>query len=367
MRVVVIGGHLSPALSVLPHLKEHETLYLGRKYAFEADKALSLEYRVISSLAVNFKNITTGRLQRNFSFQTVLSLLKFPIGFVQSLLILRSFKPDVVLGFGGYVQIPVALSAFILRIPIVIHEQSLGAGLSNKVCSFFAKKVLISWEPSFKSFPRSKTILTGLPLRSEIFETSQSEKSEDKLIYVTGGSSGSHSLNVLIEKNLKELLKVTKIFHQTGEALEFGDFERLLSIREKLPEDLKKRYMVMKFVNSKDAANVLKSADLVISRAGINTISEIIWFAKPSLIIPLPMGKEQEDNAIFLEKLGLAEVLYQQNLTPFQFLNAVESMLRSLQNYKPNFNVQDFTRKNAAEEIAKQALNASKKIQAKTL
>lgn len=359
MKVVIIGGHLSPALSVLPHLKEHEILYLGRKYTFEADKTLSLEYRVISSLGINFRNIITGRLQRNFSFQTILSLLKFPIGLVQSLLILKNFKPNVVLGFGGYVQIPVAFAALVLKIPVVIHEQSLGAGLANKIVSFFAKKILISWEPSIRFFPKGKTILTGIPLRDEIFQNFYPEKSEDKLIYVTGGTSGSHSLNILIERNLSQLLKMAKVFHQTGDAKEFGDFERLSQAREKLPENLRKKYMIMKFVDSKDAMELFSSADLVISRGGMNTISEIIYFQKPTLAIPISIGDEQKNNVLFLKNLGLAEVLYEENLTSFQFRNAIESMLKNLEMYKGKSDqAKNLIKEDSPRRIVEEILNA---------
>lgn len=361
MKIVIIGGHLSPALAVSNELKGEEVLYLGRKYTFEGSRTESLEYKVLNSLGLKFKNITTGRLQRNFSVQTIFSLLKFPIGFIQSILILRNFKPDVVLGFGGYVQLPVIFAAFILRIPIVIHEQSLGAGISNRISSFFAKRVLISWEPSAHFFPKGKTILTGLPLRNEIFNTKPVDKSEDLLIYVTGGTSGSHTVNSLMERSLPELLKHAKIFHQTGDARQYNDFEKLSLLRDHLSSDLKKKYMIMKFVDSKDSSEILQSADLVISRAGINTISEIIYFGKPSLIIPLKIGSEQKTNALFLKSLGLAEILYEESLTAFQFLNAVEMMLKNLSHYKklPN---PALIKKDAAHKIAVEVLDAGSKV-----
>lgn len=361
MKIVVIGGHLSPALAVLNELKDQEVLYLGRKYTFEGSRTESLEYGVINSLGLKFKNITTGRLQRNFSVQTVFSLLKLPVGFVQSLLILKNFKPDVVLGFGGYVQIPVVLAGFILRIPIVIHEQSLGGGIANRMSSFFAKKILISWEPSTQFFPKRKTVLTGLPLRAEIFNTKPVEKSEDLLVFVTGGTSGSHTINSLMERSFAELLKRAKIFHQTGDSKEHNDFEKLSLLRDHLPSDLKKKYMIMKFVDSKDASEILQSADLIISRAGINTISEIIYFGKPSLLIPLTIGSEQKTNALFLKSLGLAEVLYEESLTAFQFLNAAEMMLKNLNHYKKNPNPA-LIKKDAARKIAAEVLNAGRKV-----
>lgn len=359
MKIVVIGGHLSPALSVLQKLKDQDVLYLGRRYTFEGDKSESLEYKVVSSLGIKFKNIITGRLQRNFSFQTVLSLLKFPIGFVQSFLILKNFKPDIVLGFGGYVQVPVILASFLLRIPIVIHEQSLGAGLANKISSLIASKILISWESSKTFFPKNKTVLTGIPLRNEIFQSSKTraESSKAPLIYITGGNSGSHSINLLVEQSLTDLLASSFIFHQTGES-GFGDFEKLSKLKESLPHELKKRYMVMKFVNSKDVAEILSSSDLVVSRSGMNTISELMFFGKPCLLIPLPLGNEQKQNALFLKKQGIAEVLNQENLTVFEFKNAIETMLKNISTYKKNKeNVKSLISQNAAEKIV-QELNA---------
>lgn len=360
MKIVVVGGHLSPALSVLNRLKEDEVLYIGRKYTFEADKTLSLEYRVVSSIGINFKNITTGRLQRNFSFQTILSLFKFPTGLVQSFFVLRNFKPDVVLGFGGYVQFPVVLAAFIFKIPIVIHEQGLKAGLANKISSIFAKKILISWVWSKTDFPNNKTVFTGIPLRPEVFTATTLEKSQDPLIYITGGSSGSHSINVLVEHNLEKILKYAKIFHQTGDAKEFGDFDRLSEKREKLSEELKKKYMLMKFVDSKDAAKLLKSADLVIGRSGMNTISEIIYFQKPALLIPLSFGSEQKRNALFLKELGLAEVLNEDSLSDFQFQNAVEGIVKNLESYKLKVDPKTLIREDAVQRIIEETYAAKK-------
>ncbi len=365
MRVVVIGGHLSPALSVISELGNQEILYLGRKYVFEEDKTESLEYHSINSLNIPFKNIITGRLQRNFSIQTLFSLLKFPVGLIQSFLILKSFKPQVVLGFGSYVELPVVLAASILKIPIVIHEQSLGAGLSNRVSSFLAKKILISWESSAKFFPHGKTVLTGNPLRPEILEENgnfEKENSDIKTVYITGGSSGSHALNLLVERACSGILKNARIIQQTGDAKEYKDFERLTELRTRLPESLRKRYLLKKFLTPREVDEVLKNCDLVISRAGMNTVCELIFFEKPSLLIPLPIGKEQRQNALFLRTLGIAEVLDQKNLTTFQFQNAIESMLKHLESYRKNSGaIKKMIKKDASKKIAEEVLSAAKK------
>ena len=166
MKLIIVGGHLSPALAVIEALqKDVNVLFIGRKYVFEGSKTLSLEFRTITKRKIPFVSISTGRWQRKFTRFTIPSLLKFPFGILQSFLILKKFKPDVVLSFGGYLSLPVGIAAFILRIPIVIHEQTLEAGIANKVLSIFAKTVCISWETSRKYFPKSKVILTGNPMR----------------------------------------------------------------------------------------------------------------------------------------------------------------------------------------------------------
>lgn len=339
MKVAVIGGHLTPALAVTEVLKGEEIIYIGRKHALEGDQALSLEYRTITSLGIPFKSITTGRLQRKFTKHTIFSLLKIPVGFVQSFFILRRFKPHVVLGFGGYVSLPVIFAAFLQRVPIVIHEQTLEVGLANRIASFLATKICVSWESSQRFFPRGKTILTGNPVREEIievFDNSVKETGEVPLIYITGGSLGSHSINVLVEKIIKRLLPNARVIHQTGDAQEYQDFERLSYLRDSLIDEFKKRYLPQRFLEAKEVAQVLKNADLVVSRAGINTITELIFLNKPSLLIPLPQGQEQRKNAIFLNEIGLAEVKLEENLTPDDFLNTLKYIFENYSKYGLN-------------------------------
>jgi UDP-N-acetylglucosamine--N-acetylmuramyl-(pentapeptide) pyrophosphoryl-undecaprenol N-acetylglucosamine transferase len=228
MKIIIIGGHLSPALAVIEELKNEEIYYLGRKHAFEGDKAISLEYEEVSKLGIPFYSINAARLQRKFTSRTIPSLAKFPSGFFQSLKALKQIKPDVVLGFGGYVSLPVVLAAFFLRIPIVIHEQTLEAGFANRMEAKFARKICISWQSSEQYFPKQKTVLTGNPLRGIVLNAKPfKEETGLPKIYITGGSSGSHSINLLVEKSLKELLEKFTVVHQTGDARRHADFERL--------------------------------------------------------------------------------------------------------------------------------------------
>jgi UDP-N-acetylglucosamine--N-acetylmuramyl-(pentapeptide) pyrophosphoryl-undecaprenol N-acetylglucosamine transferase len=259
------------------------------------------------------------------------------LGFYQSLKTLRQIKPDVVLGFGGYVSLPVVLASFFLKIPIVIHEQTLEAGFANKLEAKFASKICISWKSSEKYFPKNKTVLTGNPLRRIILKT-KSLKKEDGLpiIYITGGSSGSHAINSLVEKSLEKLLEKFVIIHQSGDAKAYADFEKLQAEKNKLDASIARNYNLRKFYSPEDVAKNLNSADLVVGRAGINTVTELIYFAKPAFLIPLPFAQrnEQLKNATFLKELGLGEIGLQNTLTSEVFVSTISAMLKNLKAYQ---------------------------------
>ena len=340
MKIVIIGGHLAPALSVLEALpKNTQILFIGRKYALEGDNTLSLEYETISGLGIPFVGLNTGRWQRKLTEFTILSLLKLPLGIIKSFLILIDFRPDVVLGFGGYVSIPVAFCAFLLRIPVVIHEQTMGAGVANR----FAKKICISWNSSRKYFPKDKVVMTGNPIRKFLILELPSGKFSifgNKLptIYITGGSSGSHFINVLIEEIIKELLVTYNVVHQAGDTHEYRDFDRLKILKENLPESLRENYILEKFINPSEIGDLINLSSLIIARSGMNTITELIYFEKPALLIPLPFsqGGEQTRNAKFLEKIGLGIVLPQAGLNGKKLLQAIELIFRNIDKYKIN-------------------------------
>lgn len=348
MKIVLIGGHLAPALSVLEALpKNTQVLFIGRKYALEGDDALSLEYKTITSLDVPFVGLNTGRLQRKITRFTLFSLLKLPFGIIKSFLILIEFRPDIVVGFGGYVSIPVIFCAFILRIPVVIHEQTLEVGFANRIVSRFAKKICISWQTSAKYFPKDKVVMTGNPIRKfPILNSLASLRSgqfsifNNKLptIYITGGSSGSHFINVLVEGIIEELLKKYNIVHQAGDAHEYCDFDRLKQLKESLPEKLRDNYILEKFIEPSQIGDILNLSSLIISRSGMNTVTELIHFEKPAILFPLPFAQnnEQLKNAKFLEKIGLGIVLHQAKANEKKLLQTIRLMVRNIDNYEIN-------------------------------
>lgn len=344
-KIIITGGHLTPALAVIPILRENgwEIIFLGRKYALEGDKTLSTEYRVIKELGINFVSLTTGRLQRNFSRYTLSSLLKIPIGLFQSFSILKKHKPDLILSFGGYLALPVAVTGWFLRIPIVTHEQSTVSGLANYLISKLADKICLSWRETEQNFPVRKIVYTGNPLRKEIFtQTSGSgyNLSDEKLplIYITGGNLGAHVLNEAVLTILPKLLQKYQVIHQCGETKTYQDYERLSSFVSHLPSHLQSRYFLKKYIDLKDIGWVLNRADLVISRSGANIVTELAALGKPAILIPLPWAgqNEQFENARLLEKAGTAIIFPQKDLEGGNFYPTIELFINNLDNYRAN-------------------------------
>jgi len=344
-KIVITGGHLTPALAVIDELLksgEWEIFYIGRKNSAEGDKTPSLESIVIQKKGLWFIPINFGRLQHKFTRYTIQAFLRIPFGFLQAFFHLLRIKPNVVLSFGSYVGVPVVLASWLLGISIIIHEQTTVVGLSNKINSFFAKKICVSWPETLKQLPQQKTVLTGNPLRPDVFKTNSKILStlkfekEKSLILVTGGNQGSHRINMAVEGILEKLLSKYNLFHQTGHLAGFGDFERLEDKRIKLSSNLKASYHLKKYVTGEEWGTLLGKADLVISRAGINTITELIALGKPQLLIPIPWlpGDEQTKNAQMVKKIGLAEVLSQDDLSPQNLFKKIELMMSKIDVYR---------------------------------
>ena len=370
MKILIIGGHLSPALALIDSIRSRQdVLFVGRKFAFEGDNTLSLEYKICQNRGIKFAPITTGRLQRSFTRYTIPSLLKIPRGLRESFKIIRSYKPDVVVGFGGYVSLPVIFAAYLQGIPVVIHEQTLEAGGANKIASRFASKICISFERSRQFFPREKTILTGNPIREQIVNPKSSlliPSENIPLIYITGGSLGSMFINKLVEKSIRELLRRFRIVHQTGGFNNLESLVRLRKIKKTLGNEMRRRYLVSEHFTSDDVGMILREASLVVGRSGINTITELLFLNKPALLIPLSRSQrdEQKKNAQFLKDVGLSEVLGEK-VTSSEFISAINHMIRNIEKYKINDN-REYLKEDAALNILKAVEDAAIKNNEKT-
>lgn len=341
MKVLITGAHFTPAVAVINELKKQkdiEVVYVGRTTTMEGDNTPSVESQVLPEMGVRFIPITAGRLQREFSLYTVPSLLKIPIGFIQAFLIVLKEKPDVILSFGGYVAVPVVLVGWLFSVPIIVHEQTLVTGLANKISGFFADKIAISFKTN-NSFNKQKTILTGNPIREEVLSPSRKLPQEFKkifdtaknsrlpLILIMGGNQGSHIINTVVEECLNKLKKISYVIHAAGDN-KFNDFERLKSQEND-------RYLIRKWIG-KEYGYILSKVDLVVCRAGINTLTEIAYMGKPALVIPIPYlyQDEQNKNAKFFEEWGLVRILSQSKLTSQTLLAKLKQMLNALKQFK---------------------------------
>lgn len=364
-KIVISGGHLTPALAVIEELQQRgnwEIFFIGRKYAAEEDKTPSLESKIIIDKGLNFLPVNFGRLQHHFTRYTIPALLRIPWGFIRTYFYLAKIKPGIILSFGSYVGLPVVFNAWLLRIPIAIHEQTTVIGLGNKVASFFAKKIFVSWPETLKLLPENKTVLTGNPFRKNNFSFSQKSFSDwgfskkQPLILVTGGNQGSHRINLVVEKILPKILMKYNLFHQTGHLEANGDFERLKAIKNKLPSSLKSNYQIRRYLTGEEWGSLLASVDLIVSRAGINTITESLFLGKPQLLIPIPWlpGDEQTKNALMVKQMGLGEILLQEELNPENLLKKIDQMIKNLDKYS---SVGNQAKKLVSPDAAKKIVN----------
>ncbi|HVZ12032.1 MAG TPA: UDP-N-acetylglucosamine--N-acetylmuramyl-(pentapeptide) pyrophosphoryl-undecaprenol N-acetylglucosamine transferase [Patescibacteria group bacterium] len=343
MKILITGGHFSPALALIRELKlrGHEVAIAGRKHPFEGDPSESYEYQAASAEKIKFYEIKAGRFQRKFTVFTLTSLFRTPAGYLNARSIISEFLPDVVVTFGGYIGLPIAYAAWSMRIPVVLHEQTQKAGVAAKLIGRIATKICTSFESSGKYFDKNKTILTGNPVRPEIFKITKKidvgNIGKKKVIYVTGGSTGSHFINEQIGQILTELLKDHLIIHQTGES-RFGDFEALSAKREQLHTDLKQHYILRKFIKPDEIGYIYSISDLIVARSGINTVMEIIATGKRCVLIPLSHGQtgEQHDNARLIKELGIGDYLLERIVTPETLLSKIHEVERESQEFKEN-------------------------------
>lgn len=359
MKVAITGGHLTTALAVIDELKKIENteiIFLGRASSLEGDKYPSAESMVIPNLGIKFIAIKTGRLQRKFTIGTILSLLKAPIGFLQSLAIISKEKPDIIVSFGSYVALPVAFAGWVLGIPTITHEQTVKGGLANRLISKFAKKIAISWEQSKKYFPDGKTVLVGNPVRKEILEIKK-ERTSRPLIYITGGSQGSHSINEIVGDVLPQLLSRYEIIHQTGGSDVYKDYEKLKASVNQLPRRLQNRYKIAKWFNTTELSKIFAKMDILVGRSGANTVSEVASLGIPAIFIPLPWAgqNEQFENAKILEDEGAAIILSQERLTPKRLLNNIDFIVKNYPEFKKKAKKsKKLIRKDAAANLVKE-------------
>lgn len=355
-RIVITGGHHTPALPVIEELKKRgdfEFYWFGHQTSLHGEGTTSVEMKTVKKLGIPFYDLRAGKLYKTGFGEWV----KIPLGFFRAFYFLLKVRPDLVFSFGGYLAAPVVLAAFILRIPSVTHEQTVASGWANQLVARFAKRVFVSWEQSLTHFPPKKTVLTGNPLRPVIFEKKTNRfrfRGDLPVVYITGGKQGAHVINEAVRAALSRFLEAYNVIHQTGSSEVFQDYQKLVLLRDQLPKNLQSHYIIQEYFGENEIGAVFASADIVVGRSGANTVSELAALGKPAVLIPIPWVSHQEQfkNAQLLADLGGAIILPQDRLTSAALYESIDQIASDFPRY----------RRLAAEAKEMVDLNAASKI-----
>jgi UDP-N-acetylglucosamine--N-acetylmuramyl-(pentapeptide) pyrophosphoryl-undecaprenol N-acetylglucosamine transferase len=293
------GGHIFPAIAIANALKkinpENEILFVGAEGRMEMEKVPAAGYKI--------EGLKISGIQRKFSIKNFLLPVKIVKSVLKAKSIIKNFSPDVAVGVGGYASGPLLYAAATLKIPTLIQEQNSYAGITNKILSKRAKVICVAYEGMEKYFPSGKIIITGNPVREEMINiTGKKEEAcrffgldkNKKTVLVIGGSLGARTINESIASSLNE-------FQQKGYQLVWQTGRAFADRAEQLVTDLKGEGIVtFNFIQRMDFA--FAAADLIISRAGASSVSELSLVAKPAILVPSPNVAEdhQTKNAMAL-------------------------------------------------------------------
>jgi len=338
MRVIVsgggTGGHVYPALAIADGLRlRHPTaeiLYVGTRNGLEHD--------IVPRTGYQFYAISGAGLKRRFTPGNLVTLWRAARGLAEAWVLLSRFKPDVVVGTGGYVCGPVVLAAVCKRVPTLIHEQNAFPGLTNRILARFASCTTLTFGEAVRYLPhKARVRITGLPVRPEILAARRDEARAyyglDNIFTVVsfGGSRGARSINEAMVEVCRALKDdpAVRLYHATGRA-QYDAFLKSLG-------DVQISLSAARNINIEpyfyDIARLLAAADLVISRAGASTIAEITALGIPSILVPYPFatGNHQEHNARALVRQGAAVLVPDRDLSGDVLLRLIEGLRRDVE------------------------------------
>lgn len=327
-RIILTGGgtagHVTPNMALVPTLIDegYDISYIGSYNG--------MEKKLIEDIGIPYYGISSGKLRRYFDIKNFSDPFRVIKGFFESKTLLKKLKPDVVFSKGGFVTVPVVMAAKKLHIPVIIHESDMTPGLANKLSIPSASKVCCNFPETIKHLPEGKAVLTGSPIREELFQGDRREGlrlcefTEDKpVLLIIGGSLGSVAINNAIRNNLDALLEKYQIIHLCGRN----------NLDQRLLE--KKGYQQFEYVK-KELKHYFACADVVVSRAGANAICELLALRKPNILIPLGLDASRGDqilNAKSFEKQGYSYVIQEKDVTGDTLLNAVNTVFDHRQDY----------------------------------
>ncbi|MDP2656743.1 MAG: UDP-N-acetylglucosamine--N-acetylmuramyl-(pentapeptide) pyrophosphoryl-undecaprenol N-acetylglucosamine transferase [bacterium] len=284
------------------------------------------EREVIGRYRIPFLSIQSGKFRRYFSWKNFSDPFLLMVGIVQAIKIIRRVKPDVILGAGGYVQVPVMWAAWLMKKKIAILQLDITPSLANMLCISMSHVIFLSFDEQVKYFPKKKSHVTGLPIRQEITESKNCSDNKKRLlgldpalptVLITGGGTGSEVLNNMLITALHQLIKYYNIIHLTGKGKHVEVSDSILNSA---------RYQQFAFL-SDTLVDYLSAADIVITRGGMALPSECAFAKKPMIIIPIP-DSHQEKNAAFFEKHGVALWRSQHTYSAKKMISDIQSLLK---------------------------------------
>ena len=319
-KIVLTGGgtagHVTPNLALIPSLKErgYDIHYIGSYQG--------IEKKLIEDANIPYSGISSGKLRRYFDLRNFSDPFRVIKGYEEACKLLKELKPDVVFSKGGFVAVPVVMAARHRHIPAIIHESDMTPGLANKLCIPSAQKVCCNFPETLQYLPEEKAVLTGSPIRAELLKGDRLAglqyahlSAEKPVILVIGGSLGSVTVNQAVRTLLPRLLPHFQVVHICG--------------KDHLDESLigTSGYVQFEYVDA-PLKHLFAIADLVISRAGANSICEILALRKPNILIPLSAAASRGDqilNASSFAKQGFSTMLEEEALTDDTLYQAISS------------------------------------------
>ena len=332
-RIVLTGGgtagHVTPHLALIPHLQKagYDIHYIGTEAGMERD--------MISRLpGITYHAVKGGKLRRYFSWKNFTDPFRVLWGAFQSARLMGKLKPDVCFSKGGFVSVPVVFGAWLFRVPVVCHESDFTPGLANRICAVFARHIATTF-PECAQALGEKAIMTGTPLRPELFSGSRARglamagfDGNKPVLLMMGGSSGAQSVNQVLREVLPRFQEKLDIIHICGKGNLKPDLNHL------------KGYWQREFLTD-ELPDAFAAADLILSRAGSNALCEFQALKKPMLLIPYPRTASRGDqilNAQSYERRGLCHVLLQENLTADSLSGALTHLYDSREKLRTALN-----------------------------
>ncbi|MBF0430134.1 MAG: undecaprenyldiphospho-muramoylpentapeptide beta-N-acetylglucosaminyltransferase [Fibrobacteria bacterium] len=309
------AGHVLPNLAIVKKLHEDgwKTVYIGSQKGIEKE---------LVGNSMPYFSILTGKLRRYFDLQNFSDVFRVIIGTIQAFFLLRKIKPRVLFSKGGFVSVPVTVAAKWLKVPVILHESDITPGLANRISIRFAKKICTAFPETGDYLPEGVAEYTGIPVRSELFTGNRERglsfcgfNGKKPILLITGGSLGAENLNRIVRKTINPLIEQFDIIHICGN----GKIDASIYLNG---------YRQFEFIKS-ELPDIMAIADIVVSRAGANTLFELLALKKPHFLVPLSERVSRGDqilNAKSFSKQGFCRFKHEESVTPGILLKEIRQL-----------------------------------------